>query len=319
MRIYPSIRQLKIFVAVTREGSFGRAAATLDMTQSAVSQAIAQLEAMLKVRLFERTTRSVSATESGAALLERIDPIISDLDAALRDVEGIAALKAGQVKVITTPSLSVRFYPMVNDLFRQRHPNVLLVQFDDSTLEIAARLKRGEAMMAICPSLADDRRISFQPLLADEYRVIFNKAHPLAAYDPVPWAEIAKYEFVAVTRNAQLRLELEKVLPDPTPMIQSAYQVSSIDGLFAPLKNGTALTVGPAIGCPAEDHPYLCHRGIAEPIPWRVTGLNVLAGHVLSPAEAALRSVMMEAAKSAQVQIPHVLSPHKLVGGLPPS
>lgn len=317
MRIYPSIRQLKIFAAVTREGSFGKAASALGMTQSAVSQSVAQLENMVKVRLFERTTRNVSVTEPGAALLQRLDPILCDLDSAFRDLEEIAAARTGMVKVITTPSLSARFYPMINELFRRQHPDIQLVQLDDSTLEIATRLKRGEATMALGPSLAADRTITFEPLLADEYRVIFSKSHPLAVHERVPWDEVLKFEFVAVTRNAQLRLELEAVLPDPASMMRSAYQVSSIDGLFAPLKDGLALTVGPAMGCPGDDHPYLCHRAIAEPIPWRIVGLNILTAHILNPAESALRSVMMQAARSAETRIPHVRSARRMTGRFP--
>jgi DNA-binding transcriptional LysR family regulator len=86
-----NLNDLLAFVTVAREASFTRAAATLGVTQSALSQAVSGLEARLRIRLLTRTTRSVSATEAGERLAQaighRFDEIESELDALteLRD------------------------------------------------------------------------------------------------------------------------------------------------------------------------------------------------------------------------------------------
>jgi DNA-binding transcriptional LysR family regulator len=86
-----NLNELLGFVTVAREGSFTRAAATLGVTQSALSQSIRGLEERLQIRLLTRTTRSVSTTAAGERLVQaighRFDEIESELDAltALRD------------------------------------------------------------------------------------------------------------------------------------------------------------------------------------------------------------------------------------------
>lgn len=86
-----NLNDLLGFVTVAREGSFTRAAASLGVTQSALSQSVRGLEERLRIRLLARTTRSVSTTPAGERLMraigQRFDEIESELDAltALRD------------------------------------------------------------------------------------------------------------------------------------------------------------------------------------------------------------------------------------------
>jgi DNA-binding transcriptional LysR family regulator len=79
----PSLNDLAAFAAVAEHRSFRKAADALGVSRSALSHTLLGLERNLGVRLLNRTTRSVAPTESGAALLTRLDPVLRDLDAAL--------------------------------------------------------------------------------------------------------------------------------------------------------------------------------------------------------------------------------------------
>lgn len=120
-----NLNDLLAFVTVAREGSFTRAAATLGVTPSALSQAINGLEARLRIRLLTRTTRSVSATAAGERLAQaighRFDEIEAELDAltALRDKPaGTVRITSGDHVLQTTllPKLAPLLleYPDVN-------------------------------------------------------------------------------------------------------------------------------------------------------------------------------------------------------------
>src|SRR5215471_9619934 len=76
------LKSLTIFVKVAERRSFARAAQSLGITQSGVSNAISRLEAQLGVRLLARTTRRVNVTEDGAAFLDRCRRILADLEEA---------------------------------------------------------------------------------------------------------------------------------------------------------------------------------------------------------------------------------------------
>ncbi len=77
------LSDLDAVIAVARRGSFRQAAIDLDVSATALSNTIAQLEARLESRLFNRTTRSVAITEAGRIFLEQVGPALQDLRAAL--------------------------------------------------------------------------------------------------------------------------------------------------------------------------------------------------------------------------------------------
>lgn len=94
-----TLRQLRAFLAVTRTGSFTLAAESLYITQSALSGLIKELEQVLGVRLFDRSTRRIQMSEVGRGIYPLIEKILTDLDGALDEVANIKALKRGVVRV----------------------------------------------------------------------------------------------------------------------------------------------------------------------------------------------------------------------------
>lgn len=124
-----NLNDLLAFVTVAREGSFTRAAATLGVTQSALSQTIRGLEERLQIRLLTRTTRSVSPTPAGERLMQaighRFDEIEAELDAltALRDKPaGTVRITCGDHVMHTT--LLPKLMPLLHD-----NPDITL-EFD---------------------------------------------------------------------------------------------------------------------------------------------------------------------------------------------
>jgi len=75
-----TLRQLRLFLAVARQRSFSHAGDTVGLSQPAVSQAIAAFEALLGLRVLDRTTREVVLTDAGQALANRLARIVDDLD-----------------------------------------------------------------------------------------------------------------------------------------------------------------------------------------------------------------------------------------------
>lgn len=98
------IAQLKAFVAVAQSGGFALAAATLDVVPSSVTRAIANLEQSLGVRLFQRTTRSVTLTEAGDRFLERILPALEEIEGAVENLTDADALVSGNLRIAASVS-----------------------------------------------------------------------------------------------------------------------------------------------------------------------------------------------------------------------
>lgn len=95
----PSLNDLAAFAAVASHQSFRKAADIMGVSRSALSHAIIGLEAKLDVRLFNRTTRSVSLTQAGARLLERLDPVLQELDKALDTLSEERGTPSGTLRI----------------------------------------------------------------------------------------------------------------------------------------------------------------------------------------------------------------------------
>ena len=90
---------LAAFAAVARAKSFRRAAATRGVSASTLSKAVQDVEARLKVRLLNRSTRSVALTEAGTRLLERMAPALAEIEAAVDQLQIAGDAPAGTVRI----------------------------------------------------------------------------------------------------------------------------------------------------------------------------------------------------------------------------
>jgi DNA-binding transcriptional LysR family regulator len=114
--------ELEAVLAVTRRGNFRAAAAELGMSTSAVSNAIAGLEARLGARLFHRTTRSVSLTEAGRRFTDRITPALMEIRGASEEINLQDQSLTGTLRInASTGAAQMIFEPLVL-AFMQRHP-----------------------------------------------------------------------------------------------------------------------------------------------------------------------------------------------------
>lgn len=130
--------ELKAFVAVVDRASFARAADHLGLSRSALSQIIRQLESRLGVRLLNRTTRSVSPTEPGRRLHERMAPMLRDMDEAVAQAVGTSAHVAGTLRINTLSMAAKKVIAPRLGRFAKAHPDVVLdIVIDDGLSDIA--------------------------------------------------------------------------------------------------------------------------------------------------------------------------------------
>lgn len=117
---------LKVFRTTAAAGSFAGAARQLGLSAAAVSKNIAELEAHLKVRLINRTTRSMSLTEAGAAYVERLARILDDLDEADAALAPVGASPGGVLRVSAPLTFALTCISPHIPAFLARHPNLRL-------------------------------------------------------------------------------------------------------------------------------------------------------------------------------------------------
>jgi DNA-binding transcriptional LysR family regulator len=130
---------LSAFVAVARAGGFRDAARATDGSASGLSDAVRRLEAKLGVRLLNRTTRSVVPTEAGRTLLERLGPVLSEVDNALDVVNGFRDKPSGTLKLNVPLSAARLVLPAIVPRFLAAYPEIRLeVVADESFVDVLA-------------------------------------------------------------------------------------------------------------------------------------------------------------------------------------
>lgn len=126
MRRMDQLKTMRIFVKVIDEGSFAAAARAMDVATSVVTRAIAELESTLGSRLLNRTTRTLSLTDVGAAYLERVRSILEDLDDANAQAVAATGEVRGRLRVAAPESMLTGTLGKVLPGFAARHPQVEL-------------------------------------------------------------------------------------------------------------------------------------------------------------------------------------------------
>ncbi len=120
----PGLNDLDAVIAIARRGSFRAAALDLGMSTTALSNAIGKLETSLGVRLFNRTTRSVSLTDAGRVFVEQVSPALQDIHAAVDAVRSQQATPSGTLRINTFPTAAREILsPLVLEFLR-RYPQV---------------------------------------------------------------------------------------------------------------------------------------------------------------------------------------------------
>src|SRR5262245_25772588 len=127
------LRELYILSTVVQRGSMAKAADHLAMSQPAVSDAIANLEANLGVRLLDRNRRGVEPTIYALALLKRGVVVFDELRQGVKDIEFLADPAAGEVRIACSQALAAGFVPAMIDEFSQRHPHVVFRLIEANT------------------------------------------------------------------------------------------------------------------------------------------------------------------------------------------
>ena len=143
------VKQLRVLKEVAALGSFSAAAESLSYTQPAISQQIAALERAAGSRLVDRTSRGVRLTDAGRALVEHAEAVLQRLAAAEAELEAIAGVRGGRVRLASFPTAGASIAPPAVAAFSQRHPGVELSLLEAEPEEAVPLLNAAELEVAL--------------------------------------------------------------------------------------------------------------------------------------------------------------------------
>lgn len=143
---YPmTLEQLRIFLAVAAEAHVTRAARQLNLTQSAVSAAVAALEARHGVALFDRVGRGIALTEAGRAFIPAAQAVLNAAEAARDVLDDLGRHTRGRLRIHASQTVASYWLPPHLARLKAAHPGVEVVLTQENTAQVAAAVAAGEA------------------------------------------------------------------------------------------------------------------------------------------------------------------------------
>ncbi|WP_328535546.1 LysR family transcriptional regulator [Streptomyces sp. NBC_00344] len=143
------LHQLSYFVAVAETRHFTRAAEEVHVAQPSLSQQIRALEKELGAELFSRARGNITLTDAGEALLPLALRILADAETARHEVQELAQLRRGRVRLGATPSLCTGLLPDVLRAFHDQHPGIQLLIEEGGSHDLVRELARGALDLAL--------------------------------------------------------------------------------------------------------------------------------------------------------------------------
>src|SRR5262245_2962150 len=193
------LHQLRTFIAIADTGGVARAAAKINLSQSAVSRQIQILEAELDVLLFDRIGRHVKLTSEGEDLLRRGRRLIADAVAFRERARALKSGDAGQIKIGATPPLIETALAAFLPGYGGRHPRVSVHIVEDGGAGLASRLERGEVHVAYVP--VGNERFTGPLLYPIHVTAVVPDGHPLHRRRTLEIGELRSHPLLLLRRS----------------------------------------------------------------------------------------------------------------------
>lgn len=203
------IRQLRYFLAIAEAGSVTKASEMLHVAQPALSLQLANLEAHLGTRLFDRFSRGVKLTTSGQLLLEHAKTILRDVENATRSVRCASERIQGRVSVGFPTTVSTSFLGAFLHEIHTNLPGVLLHLAQLSTARLRDMLTDGALDMAILMDTPEHASVSIQPLLIENFCLVSPHDMPPDG-DTIDWKDLTRLPLLLSSRGSQLRFLVDE-------------------------------------------------------------------------------------------------------------
>src|SRR5215467_16015298 len=315
------LRDLHVLLTVVQSGSMAKAAASLSVSQPAISDAIATLEAALGVRLLDRSRRGVQPTVYGATLLKYGRLAIEDLRQGVREIEFLADPSAGELRIGCPESIATGPLVPIIERLAERFPRVRLRvdQFSTTMTEFPALEKRDVDLVIarLNPRSLENRAgsVDVEILFEDRFCIAVGTNSPLARQQTVSLADLVQERWIMTPIDSPGAEALVRIFRDenlsPPEFSISTFSVFLRNRLTSSGRYVTALPAS-VLRLNADT---LFELPITLPMPRWPVAIVTLKDRALNPAVHSFVECAREVAKSIMVVSPNQKKLARIGGG----
>ncbi|MCT4706532.1 LysR family transcriptional regulator [Enterobacteriaceae bacterium H16N7] len=286
------LQDLYAFLALSEHGSFRYAAEAICISQSALSRRIEKLETLLGVRLFDRTTRRVTLTQTGRTFAPRARHLLLEFEEAIEGIGDGIANSSRLITVACVPSAANYFMPQVISHFRMQFPEARIRVIDTSAGEVASAVQNRKADFGLSFLSSIDVGLVFTPLVDETYQAVCRRDDPRAQRTGLTWEEFFAGDYIWLDKSSGNRLLLDQALGKVTARRQPVCETLHVTAMLGMVDAGLGLAAAPAMAVPGYTHAVLTTLPLTNPTVKRQVGLIKKAGRELSPQAALLEAAI---------------------------
>ena len=257
-------RQLRAFVLVAEHRNFSRAAGRLFVTPSGLSAIIRELERQLNATLFERTTRHVSLTEAGEALLVSARRTLTEVDDVMARLDRPGVGAASPLRIGSTPVVANTVLPEAIKQFRLRRPEFTFQLFDGDAATLMQRIESDTLDIALGVFLKHLRGVRRESLFRFFLMTARSKtvAGPRAA---IRWSELKRHKLLALHRSFPLQQLIDRQLARAGITQQATLELNSLYTLIAMAEAAQGTAIVPSFALPGCRHRAVVTSRLTQP------------------------------------------------------
>ncbi|MEM9348672.1 MAG: LysR family transcriptional regulator [Pseudomonadota bacterium] len=290
-------RQVKYFLAVVDAGQVSGAARALNISQSAVTLAIKDMETFLGTELFERLPTGLALTRAGQQFRSHAIDIAASFEAALKSVQDPNDGVAGNVRLGMSWTLSSYFAIPVIEQFNRQYPEIHIELSEEprEILEHALEQERLDLALMLTSNLTPDSALGSKTFHRSKRHLWTSIGHPLADKAAVTLADVARYPY-AVLRSDEADRQGLAHWDDATGYPEIKITSSSIEAVRNIVASGQAVTILSDVVYRkwTLDGRRVEKRNLVENIPTMDVGVAWKANRALSPAAKLLRDAFYQ-------------------------
>ena len=205
------IRHLRYFLAVAEAGSFSRAGDRLGISQPSVSQQMRDLEAGLRVSLFQRRGKRILLTSAGLIFQEHARAILRQLENFLEELNREPGQSRGALHLGVVPILDVALVPHLLGLFAAGHPGISLTVEEISSTEIETALEEGRMDVGLGFLTRHSPNLRYEPICTDEFALIVSEPHPWWNRRVIHFSELHQQRLVQLPDSFVMRRMTDEI------------------------------------------------------------------------------------------------------------
>lgn len=239
-----TLEQLRIFVAVAEREHLTQGSRALNLTQSAVSSAIATLEARYATKLFDRIGRRIVLTEAGKLFLTEARAVLARAAAAEAVLSDLSGLARGSLALMASQTVANYWLPPLIQRFRREHPGITVSLAIGNTETVSAAIHDGAADLGFIEGEIDDPALAITAVAEDELVIVVPPGHAWSQQPPSP-VELSQGVWVLREPGSGTRAMFEAALPGlglATTDLAIALELPSNEAICAAVAAGAGAT-----------------------------------------------------------------------------